>query len=76
MACCEALRERKAVTDDRQRAECAIAIIDGELFLALREPGNPAQPVRLTPREADALAGRLLRAAGDLRAIEARRVDA
>ncbi len=52
--------------------ECAIAIIDGRLYLALREPGAAAQAVLLSPREADALAGRLRKAASDLRASEAR----
>ncbi len=59
-------------TTDAPTTECAIAIIDGKLYLALRAPGTVAQAVLLTSREADALAGRLRKAASDLRASEAR----
>jgi DNA-binding LytR/AlgR family response regulator len=55
------------------KTKLGIAIIDGAVGLAMQAPDQEAVAVILTAREADGLAGRLRKAANDLRASEARR---
>lgn len=60
------------MSESGDTTECAIAIIDGRIGLALKEPDREAIAVVLSPREADRLASRLRKAASDLRAAKAR----